>query len=120
MRKFNLVIFILLVLVTAVIINGLIKRKEHVLYSSFTKQNLEIEYKSPKQVSINQIKNSDLCLVVFQERIYSIPTSFFNIHPVGSLEEWCGQDITYSFNTSMHSIAARIILDAFYYAEINK
>lgn len=120
MKKFNLVIFILLALITAVIINGIVRRKEHVLYSSFTKQNLEIEYKSPKQISINQIKNNDLCLVVFQEKIYSIPKNFFNIHPGGSLGEWCGKDITYSFNTSMHSIAARVILDAFYYAEINK
>lgn len=123
MKKLYILPVISLVIVALLITRGVIIRSNYAMFEGLSIYSSAVNTNNkPSNILLSRKSvetNTNQCLVVYSNKVYLIPSQFIDIHPSKeSIKEYCNKDITYYFNTAMHSIVAKIVLDSFYYAEL--
>jgi hypothetical protein len=75
------------------------------------------------EISLSTVRANNTiqsCFVIYEDKVYRIPTSWICEHPGGrnEIESRCGQDVTFIFNQGQHGRAEENQLSTYYIGEL--
>ena len=131
MKSKNIFIIIFIIVLVAFVIGAIALGSNNVSVENTTTslQNNQPERQSidrvdSVEVSLEEVQKNntlDSCMVIYNNNVYKIPSSFANQHQGGAREiiNACGKDITSGFNSvGAHNSTAENMLAGFFFAKL--